>query len=178
MDTCKMIAIGVLVLLILHFIKTECDKKNSAETFENSNNVNINEENNEVSEDEEDSEEPAKKMNIPMPFQGDQNMDLSNPQDAHIPLGNCGNPANFVSSNLLPKSDPEMEDMSEFAPDLKGKNFVDSYKFILGSQSQSLRNANYQLRSDPPNPQEAVCPWSNTTIDPEARRQLEIGAGN
>ena len=71
-----------------------------------------------------------------------------------------------------------MQDNSEFAPNLEGKNFVDSYKYLVGSQSQSLRNANYQLRSDPPNPQKTVCPWQNTTMAPESRRPLEIGAGN
>jgi len=40
-----------------------------------------------------------------------------------------------------------------------------------------LRNANYQLRSDPVNPQENICPWMQSTIYPEKRRQLDIGAG-
>jgi hypothetical protein len=138
-------------------------------------------------EDEDDEEmenvemytdNKRKESNI-QPFSGVQeNLNLNNKDDAHIPLGSCGKASSFVSSNLLPKSDPNMEDMSEFAPKLDGKNFVDSHKFMLGSQSQSLRNANYQLRSDPPNPQEAVCPWSISTIAPESRRQLEIGAGN
>ena len=108
----------------------------------------------------------------------DGNMNINNPEDASIELGGCGNTGSFLSSNLLPKKDPEMQDNSEFAPNLEGKNFVDSYKYLVGSQSQSLRNANYQLRSDPPNPQKTVCPWQNTTMAPESRRPLEIGAGN
>jgi len=39
---------------------------------------------------------------------------------------------------------------------------------------QSLRNANHDLRSDPPNPQVIVSPWLNTTISPDlGRRPLE-----
>ena len=72
----------------------------------------------------------------------------------------------FESSDLLPKSNG---DFSEFAPKLDGKNFVDSYKFMTGEPSQSLRNANYQLRPDPVNPQDTsgACPWNQSTIYPE-----------
>jgi|TARA_B110000046_G_C12779456_1_gene308349 hypothetical protein len=46
----------------------------------------------------------------------------------------------------------------------------------INSVGQSLRNANRQLRSDPPNPQVNVSPWMNTTIGPDLpRRPLEVG---
>lgn len=110
------------------------------------------------------------------PYSGDsQQMDLKEGQGS-IPLGKCGT-GQFMSSNLLPKDDPKLDDsFAEFAPDLDGKNFVDAYKFVFGSQSQTLRNPNYQLRSDPENPQENVCPWQQSTIYPEKRRELSIGA--
>ena len=42
--------------------------------------------------------------------------------------------------------------------------------------SQVLRNANLQLRSEPPNPQVKVSPWLQTTIETDTnRRPLEIG---
>ena len=110
--------------------------------------------------------------------ESNNNLNINHPEDSSIELGACGNTGSFVSSNLLPKKNPEMQDNSEFAPNLEGKNFVDSYKYLVGSQSQSLRNANYQLRSDPPNPQKTVAPWQNSTMAPESRRPLEIGAGN
>jgi hypothetical protein len=112
------------------------------------------------------------------PYSGESaSMELSKGSEP-INLGKCGNGGQFISSNLLPKDDPKMDDsFSEFAPSLEGKNFVDAYKFVFGSQSQSLRNANYQLRSDPVNPQENICPWMQSTIYPEKRRQLDIGAG-
>ena len=94
-------------------------------------------------------------------------------------LPSCMNNAAFVSSNLLPKEPSKMESFAEFSPlNMKDTNFIDSSKFVIGTQSQSLRNANYQLRSDPPNPQKEVCPWMQSTIAPEAaRRPLEIGTG-
>ena len=42
----------------------------------------------------------------------------------------------------------------------------------------SLRNANLQVRSEPPNPQVKVSPWMNSTIQPDLMRvPLEIGCG-
>ena len=60
---------------------------------------------------------------------------------------------------------------------LQGVNMLDStYHVGINTVGQSLRNANQQLRSEPPNPQVNVSPWMNTTIGPDLhRRPLEIG---
>ena len=60
---------------------------------------------------------------------------------------------------------------------LQGVNLLDAgYHVGVNTVGQSLRNANRQLRSDPPNPQVAVSPWMNTTIAPDLpRRPLEPG---
>jgi hypothetical protein len=89
--------------------------------------------------------------------------------------------AHFVSSNLLPKDDPKLdENFTEFSPakDLEGQDFIDTNKYAIGMQSQTLRNANHQLRSDPPiaNTMECSSPWNNSTISAEARRPLTIGS--
>jgi hypothetical protein len=43
----------------------------------------------------------------------------------------------------------------------------------------SLRNANLQIRSEPPNPTTMVSPWMQSTIEPDLMRvPLEIGAGS
>jgi len=43
----------------------------------------------------------------------------------------------------------------------------------------TLRNANLQLRSEPPNPRTQVSPWSNSTIEPDLMRvPLELGCGS
>ena len=60
---------------------------------------------------------------------------------------------------------------------LQGVNLLDStYHVGVNTVGQSLRNANRQLRSEPPNPQVNVSPWMNTTISPDLpRRPLEVG---
>jgi len=60
---------------------------------------------------------------------------------------------------------------------LQGVNMLESsYHVGVNSVGQSLRNANRQVRSEPPNPQTNVSPWMNTTIGPDLpRRPLEVG---
>jgi hypothetical protein len=59
---------------------------------------------------------------------------------------------------------------------LKGKNFLSAGALIgINTVGQSLRNANYQLRSEPPNPQTPVTIFNVPTIEPDVnRRALEI----
>ena len=59
---------------------------------------------------------------------------------------------------------------------LKGKNFLSAGALIgVNTVGQSLRNANYQLRSEPPNPQVPVTVFNVPTIEPDVnRRSLEI----
>jgi hypothetical protein len=58
---------------------------------------------------------------------------------------------------------------------LKGKNFLSAGALIgINTVGQSMRNANYQLRSEPPNPQVAVSVFNQSTIEPDTnRRSLE-----
>lgn len=59
---------------------------------------------------------------------------------------------------------------------LKGKNFLSAGALIgVNTVGQSLRNANYQLRSEPPNPQVPVTVFNNSTIEPDTnRRDFEV----
>ena len=59
---------------------------------------------------------------------------------------------------------------------LKGKNFLSAGALIgVNTVGQSLRNANYQLRSEPANPQVPVSVFNVPTIEPDVnRRALEI----
>jgi hypothetical protein len=59
---------------------------------------------------------------------------------------------------------------------LKGKNFLSAGALIgVNTVGQSLRNANHQLRSEPPNPQVPVTVFNNSTIEPDTnRRDLEV----
>jgi hypothetical protein len=61
---------------------------------------------------------------------------------------------------------------------LKGKNFLSAGALIgVNTVGQSLRNANLQLRSEPPNPQVPVSVFMNSTISPDiSHRPLELGS--
>ena len=58
------------------------------------------------------------------------------------------------------------------AGDIQGKNFLSAGALVgVNTVGQSLRNANRQLRADPPNPQVQVGPWMQTTIEPDLQRR-------
>jgi hypothetical protein len=62
--------------------------------------------------------------------------------------------------------------------DLKNVSLLKAgYHIGIDTVGQSLRNANLQLRSEPPNPQFNVGPFNNSTIGPDlVRPLLEIGS--
>jgi hypothetical protein len=60
---------------------------------------------------------------------------------------------------------------------LSDQNFLNAgFHVGVNTVGQSLRNANRQIRSDPPCPQVKVSPWMQTTIEPDTNRKaMEIG---
>jgi hypothetical protein len=84
-------------------------------------------------------------------------------------------------SELLPKD--KNSEWAKLNPvgggDLKDINLLKAgYHIGIDTIGQSLRNANLQVRSEPPNPTRAVSPWMNTTIEPDLTRvPLELGCG-
>lgn len=81
---------------------------------------------------------------------------------------------------LMPREDPYNTWQLSNPPvngHLADRNFLESgHHFGIDTVSSSLKNANKQLRSDPPIPQVPVGPWSQSTISPDTnRRQFEIG---
>ncbi len=87
----------------------------------------------------------------------------------------------LTADDLLPK-DAANSRWAQMNPagqgDVKDQNFLTSgYHVGVNTVGSSLRNANLQLRSEPPNPQMAVSPWNISTIEPSdtLRRPLEIG---
>ena len=98
------------------------------------------------------------------------------------PTRSCYPQNSLKPDDLLPKD--KKNDVNNFDKQypvsegiLKGVNFLEAgYQVGVNTVGQSLRNANQQLRSEPPNPQVNVSPWLNTTIGPDlARRPLEAG---
>ena len=75
-----------------------------------------------------------------------------------------------LASSLLPREVASAEDFGEFAPEdiLAGQNFLEPRQQIgfpetLGG---ALRNANQQIRAEPPNSKEPFV-WNNSTIVPD-----------
>ena len=94
-----------------------------------------------------------------------------------MPTASSQNPA-----DLLPR-----DNNSEWAQlnpagkgDLANINLLKAgYHIGIDTVGQTLRNANLQIRSEPPNPQLNVGPWMQSTISPDFMRpSLEIGQGS
>jgi len=66
------------------------------------------------------------------------------------------------------------------AGELQGINLLSAGHHIgIDTIGQTLRNANLQIRSEPPNPQISVGPWNQSTISPDLMRvPLELGSGS
>lgn len=96
---------------------------------------------------------------------------------AQAPAG-CYPRDQLVPSELLPKDNNSVwAEQNPMGPgSLKGKNFLSAGSLLgVNTVGQSLRNANWQLRSEPPNPQVPVSIFNQSTIQPDVnRRPLEI----
>jgi len=86
------------------------------------------------------------------------------------------------AKDLLPKEDSAaIQEFNIAKPAgegiLQGVNMLDAgFHVGINSVGQSLRNANQQLRAEPPNPQVQVSPWQMSSIGPDLlRRPLEDG---
>jgi hypothetical protein len=84
-------------------------------------------------------------------------------------------------SDLLPKDNNSQ--WAQLNPvgkgDLANINLLKAgYHIGIDTIGQTLRNANLQIRSEPPNPQINVGPWNLSTIEPDFMRPpLELGQG-
>jgi hypothetical protein len=93
----------------------------------------------------------------------------------------CNTPTISNPSELLPKDTNSQ--WAQLNPSGKGElaniNLLKAgYHIGIDTVGQTLRNANLQIRSEPPNPQLYVGPWNTSTIEPDFfRPPLEIGAG-
>ena len=88
------------------------------------------------------------------------------------------------AEDLLPKEDSQaIKEFNIAKPAgegiLQGVNMLDAgFHVGVNTIGQSLRNANRQLRAEPPNPQVQVSPWMMSSIGPDLlRRPLEDGEG-
>jgi hypothetical protein len=97
---------------------------------------------------------------------------------AEAPAG-CYPRDQLTPSELLPRDMNSIwAEQNPMGPgSLKGKNFLSAGALIgVNTVGQSLRNANLQIRSEPPNPQVPVSIFNQSTISPDiSHRPLEVG---
>jgi hypothetical protein len=97
---------------------------------------------------------------------------------AEAPAG-CYPRDQLTPSELLPKDMNSIwAEQNPMGPgSLKGKNFLSAGALIgVNTVGQSMRNANLQIRSEPPNPQVPVSIFNQSTIQPDiSHRPLEVG---
>jgi hypothetical protein len=99
-------------------------------------------------------------------------------------FGNAESPAGCYPRDQLTPSELLPKDMNSVwaqqnpmgTGSLKGKNFLSAGALIgVNTVGQSMRNANYQLRSEPANPQVPVSVFNISTIEPDVnRRSFEV----
>lgn len=84
----------------------------------------------------------------------------------------------LTGEDLLPHND--IAHFAEVYPNgvgqLQNKNYIHAGHHVgINTIGQALKNPNYQLRSEPPNPQVMVSPWMQSSFGPDlTRRPLEI----
>lgn len=94
----------------------------------------------------------------------------------------CSTPNIQNPAELLPKDSNSQ--WAQLNPSGKGElanvNLLKAgYHIGIDTVGQTLRNANLQIRSEPPNPQLNVGPWNQSTIQSDYMRvPFEIGSGS
>ena len=115
--------------------------------------------------------EPLGENEVPYPIQ-------NQPNTASIPK-DCFPKDQLTPQELLPAD--ANSTWAQVVPAGQGsvgdQNFLTAgYHVGINTVGQTLRNANMQLRSEPPNPQVKVSPWMQSTIEPDTNRKaMEIG---
>ena len=97
--------------------------------------------------------------------------------------GTCVNKDRLTSADLLPiDANSKWAELNpQCSGDVQDQNYLTAGHHIgINTVGQSLRNANLQLRYEPPNPQIPVSPWQISTIEPDQRVNglFDIGASS
>ncbi len=105
--------------------------------------------------------------------------------NVYAPVNGSSQPPVVNHSSVKPTDLLPVNSASDFANQnpvvnngLNGVNLLNQPQKSINTVGSSLRNANLQIRSEPPNPRmNTNCPWNISTIDTdEHRRPLEIGS--
>ncbi len=173
-----LIAAGVIVLyyLITRYFQSKKNIENFYDAHEGQEVLSENETNqvNNVESSQEGNVQASERLGDNSTFkQVDGEMDQRNdkpvdcyPRDQLSPEELLPGDANSQWAKINPSGQGALGD----------QNFLNAgFHIGINTVGQSLRNANLQLRSEPPNPQLKVSPWMQSTIEPDTnRRPLEI----
>lgn len=194
----KVLVVVVVALVLYYFVTCVRDNKNKNNNNNNNNQQQVNDQytNYENFEDHQNLHNNHDDVheNFDDHGNGDVNFEASegvenNEVEAPVSEDNSNNNPNNLPAECYPKDVLESGDLlpndadSKWAqtnPNGQGslgdKNFLNAgFHVGVNTVGQSLRNANRQLRSDPPNPQVKVSPWMQTTIEPDINRKaMEI----
>jgi len=183
MDSKDLLRIGLIILsgvVLIYLVNTYTRKKVlSEEGFENNQEIDEEEShddekvspgeslgNNEVYSSLESDNKKSGEFNL----SGNQYPKDCFPKDQLTPAELLPGDANSKWAQVNPAGQGELGD----------QNFLDAgYHVGVNTVGQTLRNANLQIRSEPPNPQVKVSPWLQSTIEPDTNRKpMEIGGCN
>ncbi len=183
--TLKNVLMLILVVAVIYIIYQIYNNYMKKEGYENENE---NEKEGDVQENMENMDDENQQMSPEqmmqsqemMPNQGQTEM-MTNPVERDMRnaqmMGVAGD--QLSAQDLLPqdKSSTWASVNPEGQGSLANQNFLQAgYHIGINTVGQTLRNANLQLRSEPPCPQAQVSPWLQSTIEPDvSRRPMEIG---
>lgn len=170
-----LLATIVLMYLVYDYMKRKNTTNESFEDFEEL----------ETNEVEADSNEPASVAqhteSRPTPLNATSSKKDSVNSDKYP--RDCFPKDKLTAEDLLPK-DAANSQWAQVNPagqgDVKNQNFLTAgYHVGINTTGSTLRNPNLQIRSEPPNPQQKVSPWMQTTIEPDLNRlPLEINGSD
>ena len=193
-STAKTVVLAVVILVAAYLVYSVMSEENHESFDSNTNNSPVDEDMN-----------MNMNMNLEESVEDENNFNLNNIQNNETNENVSGsygveNDSNFkevnnnVDSNQLPNECYPKDILSpkELLPkdvestwaqsvpagqgSLGDQNFLNAgFHIGINTVGQTLRNPNYGLRSEPPNPQVKVSPWMQTTIEPDTnRRAMEI----
>jgi len=158
---CKIVGVVVVIVIICYLMNNFINKSEYMKTIDQSNTNNL--------------------VNPTVDQDVDNASSVDNVEENFTnQASSCAPKENLMPEELLPQ-DTGANAWSLQNPQgsgsLKDKNFLQAgHNIGINTVGQTLRNANMQLRSDPPNPQVAVSPWQQSTINPDTNRlPMEIG---
>ena len=189
---CLLLFCAAIILIIIYFYSSRKYVKNTgtlggSPVNENMNNINesmdtINEEgvyNEHMGVESEHSDHHVVGTQSQQPVQNELNLHHGQTQPAVNKPSGCFPKEQLNPEELLPQDNANVWAQANPSGEgsLKDRNFLQAGHHIgVNTVGQTLRNANMQLRSEPPNPQVKVSPWLQTTIEPDVNRKpMEIG---